>query len=256
MSDTHDNIQEFLASLPQRLVMLEEGIDLKTLKEYLEYSHSFERGKLSEEETLHLASILSDEGIKDDDKKKVLTMLAHLGSITAFKEIAKYYESAGEPLKNWATIALQECRMFLENELSDEEVGFVSTALGGSGNKMRMYFMVLPLDGALFSETQQNIIKEEFMLIAKEHDTHVEAVDLHNHYVGFKILLPLDVTLARVVEGGNSKCNELGEFVLQHYYATNQNIPNPDEVETIIKVVRGEIPPPPELWDAEPPSEN
>ena len=92
MSDTHDNIQEFLASLPQRLLVLEEGIVLKTLKEYLEYSHGFERGKLSEEETLHLAGMLSDEGIKDDDKKKVLTMLAHLGPITAFKEIAKYHQ--------------------------------------------------------------------------------------------------------------------------------------------------------------------
>jgi hypothetical protein len=256
MTDTHDNIQEFLASLPQRLVVLEQGIDLKTLKEYLEYSHSFERGELTDEETLHLASLLHEEGIKDEDKRKILTMLAHLGSILAFKEIANFYENADESLKKWATIALHECRVFLESELSDENVGFISTALGGSGNKMRIYFMVLPLDGKLFSETQRNIIKEEFTLTVKEHNTLLESVDIQDHYVGFQILLPMDVALASVVEEGISKCNELGDFVYEHYYATNQNIPETEEIETIIKVVRGEIPPPPGPWESEPPADN
>jgi hypothetical protein len=116
--------------------------------------------------------------------------------------------------------------------------------------------MVLPLDGKLFSETQRNIIKEEFTLTVKEHNTLLESVDIQDHYVGFQILLPMDVALASVVEEGISKCNELGDFVYEHYYATNQNIPETEEIETIIKVVRGEIPPPPGPWESEPPADN
>ena len=238
MTDKHEDIREFLHNLPDNFDILEEGINVQTQKEYIDYSHSFDRGELTATETLNMGNSLLNAHIPLEAKKKALSLLAHLGTITAFRQIEKYYKNPDKDLKQWTSLALQECKMFLENDLSDQSIGFISSGLGGLKDKLRYYFIVLPTDDRLFTATQKNIIKEELNLVAKDISCIVESVDLSDTFVGLTVLVPMDVAVGTLIETGIKKCNELGGFVFKYYYVTNQNIPDKLEINSIIKTVK------------------
>jgi hypothetical protein len=238
MTDKYDAIREFLENLPDTFENLEEGIDIQTQMEYVDYSHSFDHGELSDSETMKLGNMLHDTRISIDIRKKALVLLAHLGTITAFRQIENYSREPGNELKQWTTLALQECKMILECSLTDQSTGFISTGLGGYQDKFRYYFFVLPSSGEPFSATQKNIIQEEFKLISCDLKCTVETVDLADMYVGLIVLVPMDIAVGTFIEAGIQKCNELGDFVLDDYYVTNQEIPDESEIPDIIKKVK------------------
>ena len=87
MNDKDEDIREFLDNLPDKLDILEQGVDFQIQKEYIDYSHTFDRGELTETETVKLSRILYDIKMSIEAKKKSLTILAHLGTIIAFRQI-------------------------------------------------------------------------------------------------------------------------------------------------------------------------
>ncbi len=239
MTDKHDDIKKFLDTLPDTFDILEVGIDIQTQKEYLDYSHSFDRGELTETETINLGNILLDTRTEIEAKKKVLTLLAHLESITAFRQIEKYLKNPDKDLKGWAALALQECKMFLESTLTEQSTGFISSGLGGLKDKLRYFFLVLSSSDRPFTTTQKSIIKEEFILAAKDLNCVVEAVEHSDIFVGLTVLVPMGVAVGTFIETGIKMCNDLGDFVFEHYYVTNQEIPDKSEILDIIKIVKG-----------------
>ena len=172
-------------------------------------------------------------------KKKALTLLAHLGTITAFRQIEKYFKNPDKGLKQWTALALQECKMFLESTLTDRSIGFISSGLGGHLEKLRYYFLILPSADRPFTTTQKHVIKEELNLVARDLNCIVEYVDSSDNFVGLTVLVPMNVAVGILIETGIKKCNEIGTFVFEHYYVTNQNIPNEPEINDIIKIVKG-----------------
>ena len=240
MTDHDANIREFLNSLPDVYSAMEEGIDIQTQEEYLDYSHSFGQGELSEEETVKLGRILLSPKTAMEGKKKVLVLLAHLGTITAFRQIESFYKDSDKALKQWAALALQECRMFVESTLTDEAHGYIITGLGGHKDRMRYYFFVLPSSDKPFTQTQKKIIKDEFSLLARNMKCTVEEVDKADRFIGLTALVPMDVAVGTFIETGIKKCNELGDFVFEHYYVTNLAAPNEQEIDEIIEFVRGD----------------
>ncbi len=212
---------------------------MRIQKEYLEYSHSFDRGELSEEQTLELGSMLFNTNLPFDGKKRVLGLLAHLETILAYRQIEKYVNTPdNDELKQWAVMALQECRMFLESELLEENTGILLSGLGGKGDRMRYYCMVFPFDDNTFSKKQMKMVLDEFHIVCKDHRSVVEASNPAENYIGMTLLIPLDVAVGTVIESGINKCNEMGEFVFEHYYVTNQNIPDESEIDEIIRIVK------------------
>lgn len=238
MKDNPEDIQNFLDGIPDKFDILEEGVDLQTQKEYLDYSHSFDLGELTQEETINLGNILFDSRTVIDGKKKALTLLAHLGTITAYRQIERYYRNPDEEVRKWAVMAFQECRMLLESMLTDENMGFIISGLGGLKDKLRYYFLMLPASDKPFTTAQKKIIKEEVNIVAKDLNCIVEAVDPADTFVGLTVLVPMGVAVGTFMETGIWKCNEMGDFVFEHYYATNMDIPNLKEIAEIIKIVR------------------
>jgi len=238
MKNDHDLIKKFLENIPEKFQIHEEGIKIEIQKEYLEYSESFERGTLTDEEIEKFSKIIFTSETPDEAKKKGLVILAHTGSISAFRQISKYYEKAEGELKQWASLALQECRMFLESELSDENIGFISTGLGGTQDKLRIYFLVLPLDKKTFNVQQHKIIENELNQTAKDLNCDIENFDFQADYVGLTVLIPMDISIATFIDTGIKNCNEFGNFVLEHYYAGNIGIPDEKEIKEIIEIVR------------------
>lgn len=239
MEDNHKEIKKILEHIPDTFDVLKEGIDIQIQKEYLDYSHSFEHGELTDNETLQLSSILFSPETSLTGKKKALTILAHIGTITAFRQIEKYCKNPDKDLRQWAALALRESRMLLESTLTDRNFGFISSGLGGLKNKLRYYFLVLPVKDRPFTLTQKNIIKNEINFVAKDLNCVVEVVDKNDNFVGLTVLVPMDLAVGTFIETGIKKCNELGDFVYEYYYVTNMEVPDKAEIEEIIKKVKG-----------------
>jgi hypothetical protein len=240
MKNKNEDIRKFVDNLPDKYDILEEGIDVQTQIEYINYSHSFEQGELSESATINLGDILFDTKTEIEIKKKVLTLLAHLGTITAFRQIEKYYNNCDNTIKQWAALALQECKMFLVSELTDQNTGFISSGLGGLHQMLRYYILILPFTDKQFTTAQKKVIQKELIIVSKELNCIVESFDISDTFAGIIALVPFDVAVGTFIEKGINKCNELGEFVYEHYYVTNQNIPDKAEISEIIKIVKDE----------------
>jgi len=240
MIDKHEDIRDFIHNLPDEYDILEEGIDVQTQEEYINYSDSFEQGELTKDQTIYLGNILFNTKKEIEAKKKVLTLLAHLGTITAFRIIEKYHKNPDVTIKQWTALSLQECKMFLESELTDQSAGFISSGLGGLDKRLRYYFLLLPSTDRPFTVLQKDIIREELNLVSKSLNSIVESVDLSDTFVGMVALVPLDVAVGTLIEKGINKCNELGDFVFEDYFVTNQNIPDKAEINDIIKIVKDE----------------
>lgn len=234
MTDTTEEIRQFLESIPDTFRIMETGVDIETQKEYLDYSESFGHGELTEEATSQLAGLLWLPDTTVTSKKKGLTLLAHLGTISAYRHIEKYYQNPDPEVKSWAALALEECRMFLESTLLDESVGFIVSGLGGTADKMRFYFMVLPPIGTHFTTEQHNVIEIQLRSVASELNCIAEKFYPSDTYVGLTALVPHDVAVGTFIEAGIHRCNELGELVFEHYYVTNQKIPDEAEIGQII----------------------
>jgi hypothetical protein len=240
MTDNHEDIIKFLENIPEKFDVLEVGIDFKIQEEYLNYSQSFGLGELTEEETLVLSNSLGDIKILKEDKKKALALLAHLGTILAYREIEKYNNSFDHELNQWTILAMMECKMLLESSLLDESIGFISSGLGGSGDKLRYYFLVLPSNDLPFNYLQQEIITNNFPVVCKNLNSILENIDISESYIGLTVLVPLDIAIGTVIETGINKCNDAEEFVFEHYYVTNLNIPDQEEIDYVIKVVKAD----------------
>ncbi|MEI6140290.1 MAG: hypothetical protein WCP85_13565 [Mariniphaga sp.] len=237
MEKSDENLKKMSVGIPENFEILQEGIDIESLNEYAGYSHSFDRGKLSDKETINLGRALIEKKLPIEARKKILVLLAHLGTIEACRQIEKYSHSPDNDLKHWTLLALQECRMFLESSIMDESVGYISSGLGGHGNRMRYYFFVLPLIGASFTQIQKDVIKSEFEMICSVLNSIVENIDFSEIFMGFTVLVPMDVAVGTLIELGINKCNELGEFVFEYYYVGNTNIPDQKEIEEIIEII-------------------
>lgn len=241
MEDSNEDIREFLDSISDKLEVMEEGIDMQVQKDYLDFARTCDVDELSKKHTLKLAKYLFKAREPLKVKRRALSFLAHLGTITAYRQIEKYYQHPDKELKQWAAMALQECKMFLEGSLTGEVSGFISTGLGGRKDKLRYYFLLLPASNQPFTTTQKNTITQETDLVSKEMNCIVETVDQSDRYIGATVLMPVDAAVGTLIETIVKQCNELGYFVFEYYYATNHNIPDLQEIEEIIKIIRETI---------------
>ncbi len=224
--------------LPENVHIIEQGIDIEAYIEYLEFSHSFEIYKPDEKEMQNFGNILFCPESSDEDKKRPLAILAHTGTISAYELLSLFHKHSKNKMKLWAEMALQECRMFLESDLADEERFVFSTGLGGDKNSFRCFLMLLPANENLFTKEKQKIIENEFNFEANKLKCKIESFEFHNEYAAIMALIPFNVALGEFMDNGIKNCNEFGNFVLEEYYATNGNVPCKEEIEEIIKIIK------------------
>jgi hypothetical protein len=94
-----------------------------------------------------LGQTLFDANAPAPDKKKALMLLAHRGSLEAYRILKRFVKQSPAELKVWSKMAFDECKTFLATELSEEtQLGFnfISQKIGrnqpcpcGSGKKYK-----------------------------------------------------------------------------------------------------------------------
>lgn len=240
MIDENKEIEKFLQSIPDEFEILEDGINMEIQQEYIEFENKITLENKTDDEILKECYKLFDNKTTNEVKKILLVNLANIGSVESFRQIEKFYNIENSELKSWTILALQECRMLLENSLSDEGLCLISTGLGGKENKLRFYFLIMPIDEKPFTDTQKKIIQNEFSIISKELKSDIEQIDSSDNYNGFTVLLPMNVAIGIYIEKGIEKCNEYGGFVFQYYFVTNEKIPTKEEIQEYVELVKND----------------
>jgi hypothetical protein len=105
--------------------------------------------------------------------------------------------------------------------LLDEEQVFISTGLGGKGEKLR-YFIVGKLKlGDKFTESQKKIIKTEFNHFFKNRNSELEKIRFINGFFTITALIPISETISEVIAPTIKEINQYGDFLHTDYLVTN-----------------------------------
>ena len=215
--------------------LIDEPIDLSIQKEYFTFSETIDFDNVDYEEVLTESGKLFYEHTPIESKKRILILLAHLGTAESCRTLEKYLKISEGNLRDWALLSLNECRTFLESVLLQEEGGFISTGLGGKDNKLRYYFIVSSKGGLPFSETHRNTLKRGFETISLKYKSEIEEINFEAAYAMIGILIPMDVAVGEVIEEGISECNKMVEFLFLDYYVTNVKKPTPEEISKYLE---------------------
>ena len=216
----YDKIQEIFGETPGTLSILEEKVDIDLQMEYFELSKSVKKD-INEKAVLEEKQGIYNPDWTEKQKKELFTKLASIESVEAYRFIEAYLKEGNDENRNWAILALQECRMLLESKLLDENQVFISTGLGGRDSKLRYFIVLIRKDKGEFPELQKKIIRNEFEFCLKKVDAEIEKLHFLDKYATLLVIIPLRVPLKDIFRDAISECNEYGDFLKSNFIVTN-----------------------------------
>lgn len=230
-------IQKALENLPENFNVLEEQINLELQVEYFDFSHKMKtedyRRYLKESDQLFETQTAPEE------KKKILSALASSGEVEAFRTIEKYLKNPDSELKDWAVLALQESRMLLQSSLLDEQQVFISTGLGGKGQKLR-YFVVFLNNSGELTDMQKKLLDDELAYVMKQNDGEVEELNTMLDFTTAVVILPIKAPLKDIFKSIIDECNQYGNFLQEDMVITNVKRLNPVEIVELLNQQRNQ----------------
>jgi hypothetical protein len=234
-NQSYQEINDFLQNLPKNFNILEEQIDVSIQMDYFERSNKLKNELILDKELDINLEKLNDSEIDSSSKKDILIKLAKVENVKAFRAIEDFLKlSLDKDIKAWATLALQENRMLLESTFLDEKQVFISTGLGGKGEKLR-YFIVGFLDKEnIFTEMQKEVLKKEFEYSFSENDCELEKIRFDNQYALLTALIPIKSNIKDILSKAIDECRDLGMDLSEHFMVTNVKELDIFEIEDFI----------------------
>lgn len=217
-----DKLREMSGKSFERLNILEEQIDVKLQMEYFKYSQKFKKGN-SNLDQLEVDDMedLNQPDLTTEQKKEILVKLASIDDPKAYRIIEEYSKTDDPDIHDWAVLALQESKMLLESSLLDESQIFISTGLGGRGNMLRYFIVLIGDDIQEFNDFQQKMVNSEFEFAMQKNNAELETIDFEERYVSMKALIPFEVPLQQVFKQTIEECNQYGDFLKSNFIITN-----------------------------------
>lgn len=217
----YEKLHELFGVTTDKLNILQETIDLSVQVEYFEAAERI-KINLNEEEVIKQAEKLYDPDIDLKYKKELLSGMASIDNVQAYRIIEKYMENPDPSLKEWGTLALQENRMILESKLLDENQIFISTGLGGKGLKLRYFVVIFGKNSKQkLNATQKKVITNEFDATLKKYHAEIEEINFSGHIATLMTVVPMNVVLKKLFDEAILECNQFGDFLFPNFFITN-----------------------------------
>lgn len=230
----YKKIQEALMGIPENFNVLEEQIDVQLQAEYFEFVRRFREGK-SAGRYLKQKNKLFDPEVDITTKKKLLTALASSVEVEDFRTIEKYLENPDKELKEWTILALQESRMLLQSSLLDEQQVFISTGLGGKGQKLRYFVVFINRSGGELTPMQKKLLNDELKYALEKSNGELEELNCMIDFTTAMVILPITSPLKDLFQGVIEECNQYGDFLQDDMVITNVKRLNPIEILDLLK---------------------
>ncbi len=216
----YDKLKEIFGGIPGNLNVLEEEIDINLQVEYYEYAKEH-RNKITEDEVISRKENLFEQGISHEDKKSLFVQLASLDNVEAYRTIERYVKDPEKELREWAVLAYQESRMLIESKILNENQVFISTGLGGKGDKLRYFVVFFSNKGKPFNSFQKKVLQNESEFHFKQCDAEIEEIVYYNTFATFKVVIPLSVPLKNLFKDIILETNQYGDFLMSNFIITN-----------------------------------
>ena len=234
-----DKLREMTGKFPEKLNILEEQIDVKVQMEYFKLSGKLKKNKKDKNNNnkIDLENIpnLEDEKLTLEDRKEILVKIAGMDDPKAYRFIEEFVKVSPAELKDWTVLALQENKMLLESSLLDENQVFISTGLGGRGNMLRYFMVLIGEDITEFADFQQKIVKSEFEFTFKKNGCEFEKLEFQENYATITVLIPFDVHFQKVLQSTLEECNQYGNFIKNNFLVTNVKTLSLTEIKDFIE---------------------
>jgi hypothetical protein len=233
-----DRIKKMIDEDPDNINILEEVIDVNLQLKYFKVSVKVKKD-LNVDEVLANMDLLFLETTPKKDKKRLLTQLASVNKVEAYRAIEQYSKKPDSSLKGWSVLALQESRMLIHALLLDKTPVFISTGLGGKDKKLRYFAVFSSADLTTpFSELQQSIIKGEIGFLAEKAQAEIEKLVFYPEFCSLTILIPLQQSVKDLFGKVVVNCNEFGNFVHNSFMVTNVKCLSEAEIRQSIAEAR------------------
>lgn len=236
--DVFKKFRDSFSKMDGHFHILEQRVPVELQMEYFKYSEQVrkERAKsdLNDMDYIAFRESLSNPESTTDYKKYILSMLATSREVKAYRMLEDYVQHPDEDVSNWAYMALMESRISLESELSDEKQIYISTGLGGKGEKLRFYVLMLSRDRKPFQEYQRKVIEREFAYFLPKADCEIERLTIGEQYVELVFLIPVRADIKLTLDKVINECNQYGDFLSDIFTITNVKELTQQEVTDII----------------------
>lgn len=231
----YQNIQKVLESLPENFSILEEQIDIDIQVKYFKLAKKI-RSKINSDESFEKREDLFSEDVTEKRKREILLSIAAIDDVKAFRTIEKFTETAVGELKQWAILAMQESRMLIQSSLLDEQQVFISTGLGGKGQKLRYYVVFVNKNqNEILSGTQQKLLKDELIFELNQNEGEFETMDFSEGFSTVLVMLPLQSDLKNIFRNVIDECNQYGDFLDDDMIVTNVKVMSRNEIIEMLK---------------------
>jgi len=217
--------------------ILENKVDIELQTEYFDFISK--NKKLKSEDVEQDIEILFTESTEIEELKTTLVKLAAIDDVRAFRAIEKFSKNKEHELSDWAILALHESRMLVESSLTNGNTVFISTGMGGLGNKLR-YFCVFPANTGLnLSDFHNSIIKKELQFSFGKNESELEEIEFFDTFITFICLIPITVSLQSVFNKIIEDCNQFGEFLSYEFIVSNVKKMAEQEIRTFLETGTG-----------------
>jgi hypothetical protein len=230
----YKRLQEAISAIPENFSILEEQIDVQLQMEYFNYSRDL-KDRLSDSVIREHQADLFNPTVSVEEKKNLLVLLASQDRVESFRAIEKYAHNPDPELQAWSILALQESRMVIQSSLMDEQQVYISTGLGGKGQKLRYFTAFIGSDEVIeYSEVQKKVIKTELEMSVNKVDGVLEELDFYENLAVAVLLLPVKSDIQTIFSDVINECNLYGDFLRQDIIITNVKKMNFDEIKEFI----------------------
>lgn len=230
----YKKIQDALNGASDNFNVLEEQIDVQLQAEYFEFANKFREGKSIGRYRKQKDQLL-DQETEIRKKKKILVALATSVEVGDFRLIELYSKNPDPELKEWSILALQESRMLLQSSLLDEQQVFISTGLGGKGQKLRYFVVFMNRNGGDLTDMQKKLLHDELAYALENGNGELEEM---SHLLDFNtalVILPLTSPLRELFQAVIEECNQYGDFLEDDMVITNVKRLNAVEIIDLLQ---------------------
>lgn len=250
MEERNDDLrsyQESFQNMKGHIHILERSVSVELQMEYFRSSKNYKKSLPSkftatdEQCEAWYAQILEQsETMFDFQVKDLLLKLASSKNPRAYTLLKQYVQQEPEPRElDWAYLALMDCEISLESELSDERQIYIATGLGGKGEKLRFYVLIPSTDLHAFEAYQRQVVEREFNYYFPKVDCEIDNLFIGLNYVELLILIPIRSDIRQVMARIIEDCNEYGNFLADVYTITNVKTFTRREIEEVLEHYAG-----------------
>ncbi|GHT02839.1 hypothetical protein AGMMS49525_06950 [Bacteroidia bacterium] len=228
MDEENDFFSGLHQSMMRRLTgdfhILETIVPVEKQMEYFKYS-AYVRAKNPQETVERQMNVLQAKDSTYEELKYALTYLATSGDVGAYRAIETFSKQAVDPkLAEWTSLSLMQARLTMDAEFLNEKQVFISTGLGGKGNKFRFYAFFRANHLTPFSDYQRRLIEKEFAFSIQKNNGEVEKIDIGENYFSILFLMDMSADVRYVLISAADVCNEFGEFIDARIMVTNVKV--------------------------------